>query len=446
MTKRHYQNFDFISNTSSEYKETLPSSKSTLLGASRARLGRLSTPHGVIETPNFIFCGTKATVKAIPSHQLEELGTQIILVNTYHLMIQPGSKLISAQKGIHRFMNWSGPMLSDSGGYQIFAMGHESVSREIKKTQQRLKKSLLKVEEEGASFRSYLNGDKIFLSPEISIQVQRELGADLIVQLDECTPFHIDKKKTESSMHVSIRWGKRSLKEFQKKDDGKQAIYGVVQGGIYSDLRKVSVDEVLECDFFGVAIGGSLGQDRQQMKEVVSLTTNHLYQGFKQSGNKPIHLLGIGRVADVFYGVRQGIDTFDCVHPTRIARHGWAIIPASTNQSSTSQINLHNSRFKNDEQSLDPSLISLTSFPPTHSTNIDNDERANNTIKSSLDGLIYSRAYLHHLLKAGEITGLTILSRHNIFQMNRLMHDIRRGIKEDCLDEVERYWCGQVNL
>lgn len=397
------------------------------------RLGQLGTPHGKIETPNFIFCATKAAIKGMASHELSKLGTQIILANTYHLMLQPGADLIKEQGGLHRFMNWSGPMLTDSGGYQIFAMGFESVSKEIKRrSRSEVRKTLLKINSEGAWFQSYWNGDKVFLSPEVSIEVQRKLGADLIVQLDECTPFHIDKQTTERSMYLSLNWGKRSLKTFYrtKENYSPQAIYGVIQGGIYSDLRRISTSGVIGQGFFGIAIGGSLGSSRKEMYEVISLTCNEIYREFEEKGlNLPIHLLGIGKIPDIFIGVRLGIDTFDCVYPTRMARHGWAILPATVKRErneeadidSSSRINLNNSTFKHDDRSLDPSI---TIDCPGY--------------------FHYSRSYIHHLLKVKEISALTLLTHHNIFQMNRLMTDIRQGIKENHLDEVEKYWCGSL--
>lgn len=423
-----------------------------------SRLGKLTTPHGVVETPNFIFCATKAAIKGVESHELPELGTQIILSNTYHLMLQPGADAVSERGGLHKFMNWNGPMLTDSGGYQIFAMGFESVSKEIKRnSEQSFKKTLLSLTPEGATFRSYLDGRKIFLSPEIAITVQRKLGADLIVQLDECTPFNIDKLATEKSMRLSLAWGERSLRAFKKSPaiHSPQALYGVVQGGVYPDLRAESASGVMNTGFFGVAIGGSLGQNPTQMYEVVGLTAALIYEGGtraneRQEGNSeggsnriektPIHLLGIGKIRDIFYGVRQGIDTFDCVHPTRMARHGWAIIPAQVKvrygvggerggelQSTLSsrnpdeimtRINLNNAGCRTQDIPLDPSLAFEVSR-----------------------GVEYTRAYLHHLLKAKEINALTILARHNVLQMNRLMVDIRKGIEEGNLDEVERFWC-----
>lgn len=383
-------------------------------GSSRARLGRINTPHGSVETPNFIFCGTKATVKGVTVDQLRSVDTSIILSNTYHLMLQPGADIIAALGGLHQFCGWDGPMLTDSGGYQIFAMGHGSVAEEIKGNRSKSKnadatipRSLLKVGEEGAVFRAYTDGRHITLTPEESIAIQRKLGADLIVQLDECTPFHVDRAYTERSMHLSHRWGDRSLAAFIDSDDGRQALYAVVQGGVYPDLREQSGAYTASRPFFGTCIGGSLGASKEQMYEVVSFTVPYI------APDRPVHLLGIGGIDDIFKGVAMGIDTFDCVSPTRIARHGWAIVPGVPGN----RLNLRNGRFKTDPDPIDPD----SGCPATRRV---------------------SRGYLHHLLKAQETLGAQLISMHNIAQMNRLMRDIRTGIITDTLADVERFWLG----
>lgn len=381
--------------------------------ASRARVGRLTTPHGAIETPNFIFCGTKASVKGVTPAQLREARTDIILSNTYHLMIQPGADVVAKMGGLHRFMGWDGPMLTDSGGFQIFSMGHGSVADEIKgRRQQGRPASLTKITEEGATFRSYLSGEKLFLTPESSIDIQRKLGADLIVQLDECTPFHVDRAYTAKSMAMSHRWGDRSLTEFERggglsANGLPQALYGIIQGGVYPDLREESASYTRDHAFFGTAVGGSLGAHKDQMYEVVSYCMPFV------AADRPVHLLGIGGVGDIFAGVRQGIDTFDCVSPTRVARHGWAIVKGGAEGSE--KINLRNARFRDDADPIDPTCECATcrAFP---------------------------RAYLHHLIRAGELLATTLVSVHNIFTMNRLMRDIRAGLRSGTLDDAEREW------
>lgn len=374
---------------------------------SHARLGVLTTPHGTIETPNFIFCGTKASIKGLTPTQMRDCQTDIILSNTYHLMIQPGPDLIEKMGGLHKFMGWDGPMLTDSGGFQIFSLGHGSVADEIKgRGLQKRNKSVLKITEEGAEFRSYLDGRKIFLTPEKSIDIQRKLGADLIVQLDECTPFHVDKDYTARSMAMSMRWGDRSLAEWKRKDDGKQVMYGIVQGGIYPDLRKECCEWLQNSDFFGTAVGGSLGGHKEQMYEVVSYCTPHLPQG------RPVHLLGIGGFRDIFEGVKLGMDTFDCVSPTRLARHGWALKKGVEKE----RINVRNARFKDDSGPVDESC----GCPCCQG---------------------YSLSYLNHLFRAGEMLGMQLLSLHNVFTMNRLMRELRTALANDSLKPLEKEWC-----
>jgi queuine tRNA-ribosyltransferase len=258
-------------------------------GPGRARLGTLTTPHGVVKTPAFIFCGTKAAVKGITPKQLRDAGTQFILSNTYHLMLQPGADAVAYHGGLQRFTGWRGPMLTDSGGFQIFSLGHGSVANEIKgKRQSKQQKSLMKITEEGATFKSYIDGKRWHLTPEESITIQHKLGADFIVVLDECTPFNVDKSYTEKSMHMSHRWSVRSLNKFNDLNvKGKQRLYGIIQGGIFQDLRIESTDFVNSQPFFGHAIGGSLGASQSQMYDIVNFTSERL------NPSRPIHLLGL---------------------------------------------------------------------------------------------------------------------------------------------------------
>jgi queuine tRNA-ribosyltransferase len=366
---------------------------------SRARLGKITTPHGVIETPAFIFCATKAAIKGLTPEQMREAGTQVILSNTYHLMLQPGSEIVATHGGLHNFMGWNGPMLTDSGGFQIFSLGHGSVAQEIKGKRLGLeprKKTLLDITENGAVFKSYIDGSKHLLTPEKSIQVQRDLGADLIVVLDECTPFYVDKEYTRNSMELSHRWATRSMEEFKRYDNGKQALYGIIQGGVYEDLRKEGCDFVNSQGFFGHAVGGSLGATKEQMAEVVSFTLPKL------DPSRPIHLLGIGGIEDIVLGVEAGIDTFDCVHPTRVARHGGALITGG--DEGRDHINLRNSRYRLDKKPLEDGCTC-------------------STCKN------FSRSYIHHLLKAQEVLAIALITMHNVRFMNRLMEGIREWLK-----------------
>ena len=373
---------------------------------SRARLGRLTTPHGTIDTPNFIFCGTKASVKGLSPRQMREAGTDIILSNTYHLMLSPGADLIAEMGGLHKFMGWDGPLFTDSGGFQIFSLGYGAVADEIKgRGQSNRPTTILKISEEGAEFRSYIDGKKFFLTPEESINIQRKLGADLIVQFDECTPFHVDKDYTARSMEMSMRWGDRSLAEWARQDNGAQAMYGIIQGGVYPDLRKISCEWSRDRNFFATAIGGSLGENKEQMYEVVAMCAPQIHP------DRPVHLLGIGTFIDIFTNVRSGIDTFDCVSPTRQARHGWALVKGAPKE----RINLRNAPFRNDKGPIDETCGCYTCKNHT-------------------------RGYIHHLFKVQELLGMQLMSIHNVFTMNRLMRDVRAAIGAGTLDAVQKEW------
>lgn len=382
-------------------------------GPGAARLGRLETPHGPVETPAFIFCATRAGMKSLTVEQLKACDTQIILSNTYHLMLQPGPEVVHHFGGLQKFMGWHGPMLTDSGGFQIFSLGHGSVADEIKGRRRSLcKKTLLNITEEGAFFRSYINGQTYHLTPEESIRIQHHLGADLIVVLDECTPYHVDKAYTQASMERSHRWALRSLATHQAMDNGSQQLYGIIQGGIYPDLRRISCDFVNAHPFFGHAIGGSLGADKTQMAEVVSLTMSHL------SKDRPVHLLGIGGIQDIFEGVLHGIDTFDCVHPTRVARHGGALVKPwnrSEHYVTREHLNLKNSQYRLNDYPIEPDCGCATCQN-------------------------YSKGYLHHLFKTETLLAFSLVSQHNAYFMNDLMRSIRGAIEADKLIELVNVW------
>lgn len=311
-------------------------------------------------------------------------------------------------------------------------MGFGSVSSEIKGkrniTSMGWSQTLLKIDEQGATFRSYVDGSIHHLTPEKSIEIQRQLGADLIVVLDECTPFNVDKEYTESSMNRSHRWAIRSLKEFIRTAKGKQALYGIVQGGVYEDLRVKSCEFVNTYPFFGIAIGGSLGANKKGMHDIVTFTRKQL------RNDRPIHLLGIGGIRDIFHGVKQGIDTFDCVHPTRLGRHGGALVKATF----WDDYETEKSNKTLTSKKIRPRII-------REHTNVDkahfrDDSRPIDANCSCYTCKNFSRAYLHHLFKAQESLGGTLVTIHNIHFMNKLMSDIREGIKNDNLDEVEKIY------
>lgn len=377
---------------------------------SRARVGVLRTPHGDIPTPNYIFCGTKATVKNVSPCQLKEARTDIILSNTYHLMLQPGADLIEKMGGLHKFMGWNGPMLTDSGGFQVFSLGEGTMANEIKGKNNKAmpgKKNLMEINEEGCVFRSYIDGKKIKLTPESSMEIQRKLGADLLMQFDECTPYHVDKDYTAKSMEMSIRWGDRCLAEFARHNNGAQGLYGIVQGGVYSDLRRISAEYTKDRPFFGTALGGCLGGTDEEMHTVVAASVPHIHP------HRPVHFLGIGRIRDIFRFVRLGIDTFDCVIPTRLARHGTAFLKGEPRET----INLNNAKYREDHTPLDERM----------------------RIPASCN---FSKAYIHHLLKSDELLATQILAQHNIATMNTLMREVRSAIMADKLDELEKEWRG----
>ena len=375
-----------------------------------ARVGELKTPHGTIETPNYIFCGTKATVKNLSPYQLKEARTDIILSNTYHLMLQPGADLIQKMGGLHKFMDWDGPMLTDSGGFQVFSLGEGTMANEIKGKNNKGydNKNLISITEEGCVFKSYIDGTKIKLTPESAMEIQRKLGADLLMQFDECTPYHVDKDYTARSMEMSIRWGDRCLTEFQRHDNGAQALYGIVQGGVYSDLRKFSAEYTKDRPFFGTAIGGCLGGSDEEMYDVVAYSEPYIHP------DRPVHFLGIGQIKDVFRFVRLGIDTFDCVIPTRLARHGTAFIKGEDKET----INLKNAKYREDESPLDENI----GIPASQN---------------------YSKAYIHHLLKANELLATQILAQHNVATINMLMREVREAIKTSSLDSLQKLWLGK---
>ena len=384
-----------------------------------ARVSKLKTPHGIVETPAFIFCATRGVIRGVTPAQMLKEKTQIILGNTYHLMLQPGAETIDRLGGLHKMMGWDGPMFTDSGGFQIFSFGGGTASSEIKGNRNNKRpKMLLNIEESGATFRSYIDGNIHKFTPEDSIRAQRNIGADIILVLDECSPYEVGKDYTANSMQLTHRWAKRSIKEFFKSAEGSsgpQALYGIVQGGVYEDLRLESAEFTVSQPYFGYAVGGCLGSDSFELQDVISMSMRTLNKN--KLVPHPIHLLGIGGIADIWDGVAKGIDTFYCVNPTRLARHGAAYLRPifAKNNQSRDHVNLKNSCFKEDDGPLDPECKCYTC-------------------------LTFSRSYLHHLIKAGEITVIQYLAIHNVAFMNRLMEKIRSAISEDNYFVARKEW------
>lgn len=344
---------------------------------SGARLGRLHTPHGVIDTPIFMPVGTQATVKAMTPEELEDMEAQIILSNTYHLFLRPGHELVEKAGGLHKFMNWNHPILTDSGGFQVFSLG-----------------DLRKITEEGVEFRSHLDGGKHFLSPERAIEIENALGADIIMAFDECAPYPADRDYVKKSLERTSRWAAR-CKEAHKKPD-QQALFGIVQGGMYPDLRKQSAEEITAIGFPGYAIGGlSVGEPKPLMYEILEQTTPYLPE------DKPRYLMGVGSPDDLLEGVLRGVDMFDCVLPTRIARNGTAM-------TSVGKVVIKNAKYYDDFSPLDPNCSCYTCRN-------------------------YTKAYLRHLYKADEILSSRLMTYHNLFFLIELMKNVRQAILDDRL-------------
>jgi len=341
---------------------------------SSARLGVLTTARGKINTPCFMPVGTQATVKALTSENLESIGAQIILGNTYHLYLRPGHELIQSLGGLHKFMNWHHPILTDSGGYQVFSMN-----------------KLTEVTEEGVNFKSHIDGSSHFISPEKAIEIQKALGADIIMAFDEPTPYPSDIATTQKSLQLTTRWAKRCKDALQSET---QSLFGIVQGGMHPRLRKESAEQITELDFPGYAIGGlSVGEEKYLMNDMTELTAALLPE------SKPRYLMGVGTPENLLTCSSMGVDMFDCVMPTRNARNGYLFV-------TDGKINIKNSQYKNDPEPLDSNC-------PCY------------TCKN------YSRAYLRHLIMAGEILAMHLLTLHNSAFYQNWMQSIRQAIEED---------------
>ena len=395
----------------------------------QARLGFLTTPHGTIETPTFVGVGTQATVKSVTPEEIATIGTQVIFANTYHLYLRPGADLIARFGGLHKFMHWDKPIMTDSGGFQVFSLGasiehgvgkvanifpDEDGGALSQKRQFKSGESLVKVTEEGVNFKSHIDGSMHSFTPEISINVQRKLGADMILAFDECTsPLH-DKAYTAKSTERTHRWAKRCLEQFKEtkpKHGYSQMLYGIVQGGAFEDLRTHSARVIANMGFDGIAIGGNLGKSKQDMHKVIKWTVAESPQ------DKPRHLLGIGDVEDIFAAVEFGCDTFDCVSPTRNARNGGILkrFDDEGNPLNKFRLNIRNAKFFDDMRPLDPECDCYTCQN-------------------------YSRAYIRHLFKAEEILAQRLATIHNLRFMARLCQDIRLGLRKGTFTQLKQAW------
>ena len=348
----------------------------------KARRGRVNTPHGPIETPVFMPVGTAGTVKAMKPEEVRDMGAQIILGNTYHLYLRPGHEVVKAAGGLHKFMNWERAILTDSGGFQVFSLG-----------------AMRKISEEGVEFRSHIDGSKHMLSPEKSMEIQNALGSDIMMAFDECAPYPADRNYVKNSLERTTRWLKR-CKEFHNNTE-QQSLFGIMQGGMYKDLRKQSAEEIVELDLPGYAIGGlSVGEPKELMYEIMDDCVDYL------PAEKPRYLMGVGSPDCLFEGVERGIDMFDCVLPTRIARHGMAM-------TSQGRVNIKNAKYERDFTPLDPHCDCYTCRN-------------------------YSKAYLRHLFKCDEILSSMLMTTHNLHFLVNTMAGIRKAIEEDRFLEYKK--------
>jgi queuine tRNA-ribosyltransferase len=353
----------------------------------RARRGRMKFARGTVETPAFMPVGTLGTVKGMTPEEVKETGAEICLGNTFHLMLRPGTSIIQQHGDLHDFMNWDKPILTDSGGFQVFSLGE-----------------LRKITEEGVTFRSPINGEKILLTPEKSMQVQRELGSDIVMIFDECTPYPATQAEARQSMELSLRWAERSKKAHEGND---AALFGIIQGGMYEELRDISLNGLTEIGFDGYAIGGlSVGEPKEDMMRILEHTTPQM------PVEKPRYLMGVGKPEDLVEAVRRGVDMFDCVMPTRNARNGHLFI-------STGVVKIRNAVHRTDTGPLDPDCDCYT-------------------CKN------YSRAYLHHLDRTNEILGARLNTIHNLRFYQRVMSDMRHALDEGTFDEyVQNFYAAR---
>jgi queuine tRNA-ribosyltransferase len=359
-----------------------------------ARAGVLVTPHGEVRTPAFVPLATSATVKALHASEVAELGYEMVLGNTFHLFIRPGQEQIAKMGGLHEFMAWRRPIITDSGGFQVFSMGHGSVADEIKGRRGQRASRILKIDEEGVRFQSYADGSERFMGPETSMEVQAALGSDIALAFDECTPFHVDRDYTARSTERTHRWLDRCIDWQRANAPEGQMLFGIVQGGVYEDLRLESAERVASSDVDGVAIGGSLGQEKAQMREVVEWALRPVRE------EQPRHLLGIGDVDDILHAVAAGIDTFDCATPTRLGRHGTALVP---DPAARWRLDLK----KPDHRDSREPIQAGCPCPACRE---------------------HTRGYLHYLARANELTAARLITLHNLTFMERLMEGIRGAV------------------
>jgi len=371
---------------------------------SRARVGQLITPHGVVNTPCFTPVGTQATVKALSAEDLREIGIELLFGNTYHLHLRPGEKTVKKMGGLSKFMSWNGPTITDSGGFQAFSLGDRRQEKDSKKPK------LLKITKDGVKFRSHLDGSLHYFTPEESIRIQHELGADLIVAFDECLSYFLTEKQVEKVLPRIHDWEKRSLEYHKRHSKGNQFLYGVIQGAAFKKLRKVSTDYITALNFDGIAIGGvaNAGESKKAIYDVVDWVVPLLPDG------KPRHLLGVGEVDDIFEIIERGIDTFDCVIPTRLGRTGFIFVsPPEGNIRNKFRFDITKVKWKTSKLPLD--------------NNCDCKVCKN-----------YTRGYLNHLFKAKELLAYSLASYHNTYFLINLTKKIREAIMNNSFEKMKK--------
>ncbi|HEY8467055.1 MAG TPA: tRNA guanosine(34) transglycosylase Tgt [Solirubrobacterales bacterium] len=368
----------------------------------RARRGVLHTAHGPVRTPAFIPLATTGAVRGLTAREVAELGFELILGNTFHLFLRPGAGALRERGGLHRFMGWDRALITDSGGFQVFSLAHGSVADEIKGRRGRVPGhgSILEIAEEGVRFRSYIDGTELFMGPEESLAMQAAIGSDIALAFDECTPFHADYDYTARSTERTHRWLDRCVAWHQEHGPPRQAFFGIVQGGIYEELRRASAERVSAAPIDGISIGGTLGEDKPQMYEVLDMTLPHLPE------DAPKHLLGIGEPDDLIAGIKRGIDVFDCAVPTRLGRHGMALAPLPDGRY---RLNVRSTKLAADEGPL------VEGCPCEACRN-------------------HTRAYLHYLSRAEELTAVRLLTLHNLTYLERLVAGARAAIEAGELD------------
>jgi queuine tRNA-ribosyltransferase len=373
--------------------------------AGAARAGVLRTAHGEVETPAFVPLASTATVKGLDADEVAALGFSMVLGNTFHLFIRPGHERIRRLGGLHEFMGWPHPIITDSGGFQVFSMGHGTVAEEVKRKGggRESEGRVLSIDEGGVRFRSYLDGRERFMGPETSMEVQAALGTDVALAFDECTPFHATREYTQRSTERTHRWLHRCLEWHERHADPGRMVYGIVQGGVHEDLRRESAEAVAQTAVAGIAIGGTLGRDKKQMAEVVEWAIARLPE------ERPRHLLGIGDPDDIVRSVAAGIDSFDCATPTRLGRHGTALI---ADPSARFRLDLAAAAAAESREPIDPECP----CPACRR---------------------HSRGYLHHLVRSKELTGARLVTLHNLTYMAELLRRIREAIRGQSLDRLE---------